>query len=79
MRLLAAGVDTTVIALWLGHESVATTQIYIHQVSGIARANLRSLSVTNVALGSHELECPRLVAADPFCGFPDGLDVFHAE
>ena len=30
MRLLAAGVDSTVIALWLGHESVATTQIYIH-------------------------------------------------
>jgi site-specific recombinase XerD len=30
MRLLRAGVDTTVIALWLGHESVATTQIYVH-------------------------------------------------
>jgi len=30
MRLLAAGVDTTVIALWLGHEQVATTQVYIH-------------------------------------------------
>jgi integrase/recombinase XerD len=30
MRLLAAGVDTSVIALWLGHENVATTQIYIH-------------------------------------------------
>jgi integrase/recombinase XerD len=30
MRLLAAGVDTSVIALWLGHETVATTQIYIH-------------------------------------------------
>jgi site-specific recombinase XerD len=30
MRLLAAGVDNTVIALWLGHENVATTQIYIH-------------------------------------------------
>ncbi|WP_412180804.1 tyrosine-type recombinase/integrase [Streptomyces sp. ADMS] len=28
MRLLTAGVDSTVIALWLGHESVATTQIY---------------------------------------------------
>jgi len=27
---LYAGVDTTVIALWLGHESVATTQIYIN-------------------------------------------------
>jgi hypothetical protein len=45
----------------------------------ITRANSRSLSVTNVALGSHELECPRLVAADPFCGFLDGFDVFHAE
>lgn len=30
MRLLQAGVDTTVIALWLGHESIETTQIYIH-------------------------------------------------
>lgn len=30
MRLLAAGVDITVIALWLGHENTATTQIYIH-------------------------------------------------
>jgi integrase/recombinase XerD len=30
MRLLHAGVDTSVIALWLGHETVATTQIYIH-------------------------------------------------
>ena len=30
MNLLVAGVDTTVIALWLGHESVETTQIYVH-------------------------------------------------
>jgi integrase/recombinase XerD len=30
MNLLHAGVDATVIALWLGHESVQTTQIYIH-------------------------------------------------
>lgn len=30
MRLLHAGVDTTVIALWLGHESTATTQSYLH-------------------------------------------------
>ncbi len=29
MRLLHAGVDITVIALWLGHESVATSQIYL--------------------------------------------------
>jgi integrase/recombinase XerD len=30
MRLLGAGVDTAVIALWLGHAGVATTQIYVH-------------------------------------------------
>jgi len=30
MRLLEAGVDTSVIALWLGHESPRTTQIYLH-------------------------------------------------
>ncbi len=29
MELLQAGVDTTVIALWLGHESVQTTHIYL--------------------------------------------------
>jgi site-specific recombinase XerD len=30
MQLLHAGVDHAVIALWLGHESVETTQIYLH-------------------------------------------------
>jgi site-specific recombinase XerD len=30
MRLLHAGVDITVIALWLGHENINTTQIYLH-------------------------------------------------
>ena len=30
MRLLHAGVDTSVIALWLGHEQAETTQIYLH-------------------------------------------------
>lgn len=30
MRLLHAGVDTSVIALWLGHETIDTTQIYLH-------------------------------------------------
>lgn len=30
MQLLQNGVDHTVIALWLGHESVETTQMYIH-------------------------------------------------
>ncbi len=30
MQLLHAGVDTAVIALWLGHEQAETTQIYLH-------------------------------------------------
>lgn len=30
MSLLKSGVDTSVIALWLGHESPETTQIYLH-------------------------------------------------
>ena len=29
VRLLEAGVDRAVIALWLGHESVETTQMYL--------------------------------------------------
>lgn len=30
MSLLKAGVDTSVIALWLGHETPETTQVYFH-------------------------------------------------
>jgi site-specific recombinase XerD len=30
MRLLLSSVDVTVIALWLGHEQVSTTNIYLH-------------------------------------------------
>jgi len=44
MRLLLAGNDITVIALWLGHEQITTTQIYLHadmthKQNAIARAN----------------------------------------
>jgi site-specific recombinase XerD len=30
MRLLRAGIDSSVIALWLGHEQIETTQVYLH-------------------------------------------------
>jgi integrase/recombinase XerD len=40
MRLLEAGVDTTVIALWLGHEHVETTTIYLHADLGIKQRAL---------------------------------------
>lgn len=35
MALLRHGVDRSVIALWLGHESVETTQIYLHADMGL--------------------------------------------
>ena len=40
MRFLEAGIDAAVIALWLGHESMATTSIYLHADLGIKRAAL---------------------------------------
>ena len=30
MQLLQAGIDINVIAMWLGHQSTETTQIYLH-------------------------------------------------
>lgn len=30
MRMLAAGIDIATIALWLGHESIASTRVYLH-------------------------------------------------
>ena len=36
MTLLHAGVDTAVIALWLGHADIRSTNIYLHELSGIA-------------------------------------------
>ena len=35
MQLLQNGVDRTIIALWLGHESIETTQMYIHADLGL--------------------------------------------
>jgi integrase/recombinase XerD len=44
MELLNAGVDTTVIAMWLGHESIQTTEIYMH-----AHMALKESAITKVA------------------------------
>lgn len=40
MELLHAGVDCSVIALWLGHESVETTQVYLHAHMALKEAAL---------------------------------------
>jgi integrase/recombinase XerD len=44
MELLLAGVDCSVIALWLGHESIETTQTYLHahlKLKEVALAKLK--------------------------------------
>src|SRR5579864_1016915 len=43
MELLQAGVDCSVIALWLGHESIETTQTYLHAHLPLKEAALARL------------------------------------
>ena len=43
MELLQAGVDCSVIALWLGHESIETTQTYLHAHLALKEAALARL------------------------------------
>ena len=47
MSLLHAGIDITVIALWLGHESPATTRVYLH-----ADMKLKEQALGRLAPGS---------------------------
>jgi len=50
MRLLLSGVDVTVIALWLGHEQVSTTGMYLHaDMSQKERAIARVAPLTSKA------------------------------
>ena len=53
MRLLAVGVDTSVIALWLGHEGVETTQIYLHADLTIKERALARTAPCNSNLGRY--------------------------
>jgi len=43
MELLQAGVDCSVIALWLGHESIEKTQTYLHAHLALKEAALAKL------------------------------------
>jgi site-specific recombinase XerD len=53
MRLLHAGVDTSVIALWLGHEQIETTQIYLHADMTIKEQALARTTPPDVAPGRY--------------------------
>lgn len=66
MRLLHAGVDITVIALWLGHESPATTRIYLH-----ADMKLKEDAIARTAPPG--TEATRYKAPDTLLAFLDQL------
>ncbi|TFC07168.1 tyrosine-type recombinase/integrase [Cryobacterium mannosilyticum] len=66
MRLLHAGVDTTVIALWLGHESPETTQIYLHADLAMKEKALERVRPTGVLPG-------RYAPADSLVAFLEAL------
>lgn len=53
MRLLHAGVDTSVIALWLGHENVETTQVYIHADMALKDQAINRTTPPNVTPGRY--------------------------
>jgi integrase/recombinase XerD len=53
MRLLEAGVDTTVIALWLGQEHVDTTAIYLQAHLAIKERALAKIRPRQVQLGRY--------------------------
>jgi integrase/recombinase XerD len=54
MQLLHAGVDTTVIALWLGHERVDTTQIYLHADLALKEKALERTKPPDVKPGRYQ-------------------------
>lgn len=66
MDLLRRGVDLTVIALWLGHESTETTQIYLH-----ADMQLKEQALSHATAAG--LVPERYVPPDPLLAFLESL------
>ena len=53
MELLRSGVGCTVIALWLGHETVETTQIYLHADMQIKKEAMDRTRTPDVPEGAY--------------------------
>jgi site-specific recombinase XerD len=54
MDLLQAGVDRSVIALWLGHESVETTQIYLEATLAMKEQALAKTTPPEGTVGRYQ-------------------------
>lgn len=66
MALLQAGVDVSVIALWLGHEDIRSTQAYLHADLAIKERALARTTATSAKPG-------RFKPADPLLAFLEAL------
>lgn len=66
MRLLHAGVDVTVIALWLGHEQITTTNIYLHADLTIKENAIAKITPSDATTGRYQ-------PSDPVLAFLNGL------
>jgi integrase/recombinase XerD len=66
MELLASGVDSSVIALWLGHESLQSTQMYLHADMAIKQRALDRTAPHAGAVG-------RFRPSDALMAFLDSL------
>ena len=66
LDLLQEGVDRSVIALWLGHESVETTQIYLEATLAMKEQALAKTTPPNGRVGRYR-------PGDHLLGFLDSL------
>ena len=66
MELLQHGIDRSVIALWLGHESVNTTDVYLH-------ADLKMKERALAKTTSHNLKYKRYKPDDQVLEFLNSL------
>ena len=66
MHMLQSGVDITVIALWLGHSSPATTHTYVEADLAMKERALKALQPSTV-------KNSRFRATDRVLAFLDGL------
>ncbi len=66
MALLHAGVDLATIALWVGHESIESTNIYLHADMALKERALARTSPPTVPAGRYR-------ASDELLAFLDHL------
>jgi len=66
MDMLHRGVDRSVIALWLGHEKMETTQIYLHADMQLKQQALAHVALSDIAPGRYK-------PSDPLLAFLEAL------